>query len=77
VKLFQKVKMAGLYWNVFLVNPNDDSDRMLVSSAFDKEIEAENCAKELNRIASDGSEAVTDSIQIAKLNPIRSIRLVD
>ena len=77
MRLFRKVKMEGLYWGVFLVNPNDDSDRMLVSSTFEKEADAENCAAELNRIASGGSEVGTDSIQVAKVNPTRSIRFED
>lgn len=77
MRLFRKVKMEGWYWGVFLVNPSDDSDRMLVSSTFDKELDAENCASQLNRIASAGSEGATDSIEVVKLNARRSIRFED
>jgi hypothetical protein len=51
MKPFHKIKMEGSYWGVFIVNPNDNTDRYLVSSTFDKEHETETLAADLNRIA--------------------------
>jgi hypothetical protein len=53
MKLFRTINMAGSYWGVFLVNPNDNRDRYLVSSTFDREQDAENIAAEFNRIAEE------------------------
>jgi hypothetical protein len=58
MKLFRKVKMQGEYWAVFLVNPTDTSDRRIVSSIFEKEHDAEECAADCNRILEEAAAAV-------------------
>ncbi|HYW40103.1 MAG TPA: hypothetical protein VE957_18475 [Terriglobales bacterium] len=77
MKLFRKVKMEGSYWGVFLVNANDATDRKLVSSTFDKERDAEDCAAELNRIVAASATVVTDSVPVVNVKSKRLIRLLD
>ena len=72
-KRFQTLKMEGKYWGVFLINPNDPTDRYLVSSPLDKQSEAESLAAEFNRIAAEVPKTeIADSRYDA---PKRKIRL--
>jgi hypothetical protein len=68
MKRFHKIKMEGKYWGVFLVNPNDATDRYLVSGTFDKEQEAEHLVNEFNRIANEIPQSL-DSIPFLDLKP--------
>jgi hypothetical protein len=64
------------YWGVFLVNPNDTTDRKLVSSTFDKERDAEDCAAECNRIVAAAATVVKVPV-IDLMDLKRSIRFND
>jgi hypothetical protein len=58
MKLFLKIRMEGDYWAVFLVNPKDASDRKMVSSTFETERDAADCAADLNRIVEAAATVV-------------------
>ena len=49
--MFKKIKMAGNYWGVYLVNPQNEIDRYLLTSALDKEDVADSFVAEFQRIA--------------------------
>ena len=51
--MFKVIKMQGDWFGVFIVNKNNEKDRYLVSSTFDKEKDAQHFAKEFNRILAD------------------------
>jgi hypothetical protein len=51
VSLFRTIKIEGEWWGVWLVNPEDEKDRYLVTSPFSKEKEADHFRDEFNRIA--------------------------
>lgn len=48
--MFKKIKMGEKYWAVFLVNPDNDRDRYMVTSTLDKESDADHFVKEFKRI---------------------------
>jgi len=54
MKLLYKVTTEGKYWAAFVVNPNDSSDREMVSSTFDIEMRCGRlrgcCAKSVNTV---------------------------
>jgi hypothetical protein len=43
-------RSADAWWAVFLVNPNDEKDRYMVTSPLDKREQAEHFQKEFTRI---------------------------
>ncbi len=73
MKRFQKVKMDGNYWAVFLVNPNDASDRYLVSGTFEREQDADHFVNEYNRIADEIPSELNDPIPLLSLKSKRNI----
>jgi hypothetical protein len=48
--MFQKVKMEGKYWAVFLVNKTNPEDRYMLTTTLDKEEWADKFVAEFNRI---------------------------
>jgi hypothetical protein len=77
MELFQKIKMEGNYWAVFLVNCNNHEDRYLVSSSFDKESEADELTSEFNRIAEAKNIISLDDSCLAFPTVTRKILLRD
>ncbi|HLM80501.1 MAG TPA: hypothetical protein VK302_07700 [Terriglobales bacterium] len=75
MKLFRVIKMEGSYWGVFLVNQNDATDRKLVSSTFDNERDAADCAADCNRIVSASATVVKNSVSDVYKTPKRKIKL--
>jgi hypothetical protein len=75
MELFRKV-MLGAHWGVYLVNPDEATERYLVGCRlFGDESEADNFAVRLNRMAP--ARILTDSTQISGLKTTRIVRLVD
>jgi hypothetical protein len=48
---FHVLKMAGEYWGVFLVNPNDQQDKYLLTSPLDRQSDAEHFRDEFERLS--------------------------
>ena len=51
--MFQKIKMEGKYWGVFLVNRTNPADRYLLTSPLDREVDADRFLNEFNRIVEE------------------------
>jgi hypothetical protein len=73
--LFQVIRMEGSIWGVFIVNPNDNNDKYLVSGTFDREQDPTHFAAEFNRIAETHELVVTDSNPVFLLGTKRTITL--
>lgn len=48
--MFKKLRLGSTYWAVYLVNPNDEHDRYMVTSSLDKEKDADHFVAEFERI---------------------------
>jgi hypothetical protein len=48
--MITKIKMEGKYWGVFLSAKGDSTDRYLLTSPLDKEIDADHFVTEFRRI---------------------------
>jgi hypothetical protein len=48
--MFKKIKMEGTYWGVFLVSPENEKDRYLLTSPLN-ERDAQHFLEEFQRIA--------------------------
>lgn len=84
-EIVRKLKMQREYWAVLLVNPKDTSDRSVVSSIFDNERDALDCAENLNRIVkaavtvveTEGAAKVVVATAEQDLGIVRAISLED
>jgi hypothetical protein len=50
---FQVIKMDERHWGVYIVNPNDEKDRYLLTSPLDQKSDAEYFRQEFERIAGE------------------------
>jgi len=48
--MFTVIKLEGNWWAVFLVNPNDEGDRLILTAPLDKRETAEYFQREFIRI---------------------------
>lgn len=52
--MFKTIKLEGNWWGVFLVNPDSEKDRYLVTGTFDKQKDADHLRDEFSRLAALG-----------------------
>lgn len=52
--MFKVIKLEGDWWAVFVVNPDNEKDRYMLTSPLDKKKDAEHFRDEFSRLVSLG-----------------------